>query len=495
MRTKAFAALLLTAGTLAGCGNSEAVRYNPGNPLRFRNPRQWEKERAEFLARDAAEADAVAEARQTQSSPGKSKSGQSGRLTLSLKDAVDFAFEHNPQMVSARLDKERARGQIVSARSGAFPSLSLSASYLRMGEVPSFDVPGLGTITVGSADNYRAAFTLAQPIYVGGKVRNALRIAQKYEESTDAFCEAAELGARFNVTRTYYGVVLAGKRSRMMEEQYRLARSHLQDTETMYREGVVLKLHVMRARSALSLAETGLIQAQNDLDTARRDFLLAIGAPVSEKVVLTTDLPEPVTERLEPPDISELRSSRPDIMAFQTQIDMQKLNLGIVSGDRKPTIAAFGEFGWEKPSTKTMGSLDWADYWQAGVNLSWNIFDSGYVSGKLIDERAALRQMEEQLTANLRSAQKEVLDAVAQIDGSARLLEAQRSTLFEAKEALRLAQAGFEEGTVTQVELLDAQTALTSARLAYAEALYAHALARASYEMATGKQALPERSD
>ena len=263
----------------------------------------------------------------------------------------------------------------------------------------------------------------------------------------------------------------------------------------MNREGAVLKLHVMRARSALSLAESGLIQAQNDLDTARRDFLLAIGAPVSDKVVLTDDLPGPAVGPLEPPNVSELRASRPDIRAFESQINMQKLNVSIVSGDRKPTVSAFGEVGWEKPSSIAMGSLGWDDYWQAGVNLSWNLFDSGYVSGKLVEERAALRQMEEQLGANLRSAQKEVLDAAAQIGVSARLLEAQRSALFEANEALRLAQAGFEEGTVTQVELLDTQTAVTGARLACAEAQYAHALAWAAYSMATGTQTSPERSE
>ena len=121
--------------------------------------------------------------------------------------------------------------------------------------------------------------------------------------------------------------------------------------------------------------------------------------------------------------------------------------------------------------------------------------DGGGVRGRLIEERAGLRQMEEELSKALQSAEKEILDAMADVDSTNRLLRAHRNALLESREALRLAQAAYEAGTATQVELLDAQAALRSAELAYSEALHANAMAWAAYRVATGKSPLPERSN
>ena len=409
------------------------------------------------------------------------------RLVLSLPEAIRYAEGHNPRLVSARLEQEKARGRIVSARSGGLPQLSLSASYVRLDEAGTIDVPGVGSMVVGNEDNYRASLSLSQPIYVGGKVRGAMRIARLYERSTEASGEAARRAVVFEVTRAYYGLVLAEKRVRMMEEQLRLARSHLEDAESRYREGAALRLHVIRARAAVSRAESGLIRARGGLEAARRALLVAIGAPLAAEVELTDDLPEPGTlEVPQPPSLEELRSRRPDIAALEAHIAMQQENLRIVAGDLRPTVAAFGEYGWEKPPTKSFGELDWSDYWQAGVRLSWTLYDGGAVRGRLIEERAALAQMQTELAEKLRAARREVLDAVSEIEAAGRLVEACRGAVLEAEEALRLARAAYDAGTASQVELLDAQAGLTSARIAYAEARYSYAMAWAAYRLAAG---------
>lgn len=483
MKSRVLACFLLL---LAGCRDREAVRFHPLNPERYHNP-DWERMRAEYLA---------VKERAAAGAPDGDAKEPAPQSPLSLEQAIRYALAHAPAVTAAVLEQRKAEGRVVSARSAARPTLSLSGSYLRLNEVSTIDVPPLGSITLGALDNYRVAVSLAQPLYVGGKTSAALRLARHYESLVAHSRRAAELATAFGTTSAYYRVVLAQKRLALLEEQLRLSRRHLEDAEQRHSAGAALALHVMRARAALSTAESGLIAARNGLDTARRDFLLTIGAPVDAAVTLGNDLPQEATEAApEPPALDTLRTSRPDIAIIEARIRMQQENLNIVAGDAKPVIAAFGDFAYEKPSSKDLTDTGWSDYWQAGLRLSWTLFDGGAVQGRLIEERAALRQMQDELAIALRTARKEVLEAIAGIDASAKLVGANANALQQAREALRLAQAGFEAGTATQTELLDAQAAVTAAGLQYAEALFSHTMAWASYRLAVGSPAIAERSN
>ena len=65
-------------------------------------------------------------------------------------------------------------------------------------------------------------------------------------------------------------------------------------------------------------------------------------------------------------------------------------------------------------------------------------------------------------------------------------VESQRLNLTRAKEGLRLAEVGYREGTNTQVEMIDAQAALTTARANYYQAIYSHMIAKLDLQKAMG---------
>ncbi len=90
----------------------------------------------------------------------------------------------------------------------------------------------------------------------------------------------------------------------------------------------------------------------------------------------------------------------------------------------------------------------------------------------------------------LQEIPQEAVQAVAHdgdcIQDAVEFVESQALNLTRAKEGLRLAQVGYREGVNTQLETIDAQAALTTARSNYYQAIYSHVVAKLALQRAMG---------
>jgi outer membrane protein TolC len=80
----------------------------------------------------------------------------------------------------------------------------------------------------------------------------------------------------------------------------------------------------------------------------------------------------------------------------------------------------------------------------------------------------------------------ELTKAQLGIENTAEFIESQRLNLTRAEEGLRLAGVGYREGVNTQVEMIDAQAALTTARANHYQAIYSHIIAKLDFQKAMG---------
>src|SRR5262249_50505213 len=111
--------------------------------------------------------------------------------------------------------------------------------------------------------------------------------------------------------------------------------------------------------------------------------------------------------------------------------------------------------------------------------------------GRIVQARAQLEQAELDQDDTRRGVELEVRQAYSDYLQALQLIEAQKKTVEETEESLRLAEARFRAGTGTQLDVLSAQTALTEARSNEIQALYEYNLANASLERVTGSSVKP----
>jgi len=125
------------------------------------------------------------------------------------------------------------------------------------------------------------------------------------------------------------------------------------------------------------------------------------------------------------------------------------------------------------------------------VTVSFPVFEGMRTKGKLVQERAKLRQYVLEKRDLLQSVELEVKQAILSLEDATEFVESQKENVRQAQEGLRLATVRYENETATELDVLDARVALTQARNNYAQAVYSHMLARLSLEKAKGVILLP----
>ena len=124
--------------------------------------------------------------------------------------------------------------------------------------------------------------------------------------------------------------------------------------------------------------------------------------------------------------------------------------------------------------------------WNAGAQLSWDIFDGMLTHGKVIQAKALYEKSRTDVEDRGRQIELEVRTAYSDFIEAQEVLDSQKTVQEEAEEALREAKARADAGTGTQLDVLDAETSLTQARTTQVQALHDYDTARARLERAIG---------
>ncbi len=404
---------------------------------------------------------------------------------LCLEEAVKLSLRYNKQLLSTLQEKEKARGRITEAYSEVLPKLNLGANYTRLDEVATVDL-GVMSFPMGDEDNYSCRVNVTQPLFTGGRAAIAVRTSQLFMFLSDEKVRGALEQVIYGVAESYYSALLAERMIDVQRDALNAARAHLEDVRSRERHGVATEYDVLRARVEVSNFKAELIEQRNRRDQSLKKMFKAMGVSQKSNVNLITEMEyKPVHIDFENA-VRKGYKNRPDIYQASLSLDLQKESFKAVRTRYLPDINAFFWHQWAKPDPHSASKIEWGTEWQAGLNLSWPIFDGMAREGKIIQERAALKQKELQLTDAEAQAILEIRAALDNMQNTEELVESQRLNLERADRALNLVNAGYREGINTEVEVLDATAALTRARALYYNALYRHTMARINMQKAMG---------
>lgn len=415
---------------------------------------------------------------------------------LALEDAVKLALTHNRDLLKALEERRAADGKLKEAWGEALPQVELDASYTRLATESGFNIldPATGEnvfIRFGFLNNYRAELAVTQPLFQGGRAAAALRAARLYDRFADHLVRQATERAVYDATVAYYRVLLVQEQSKVAENSLRLTESLLKDVETKRKYGVASDFNVLRSKVEVSNARALRVAYKNQLHTAEADLFRVLGVSQQSAVELVETLeyrPETADESAATDDA--LRQ-RPDLLRADLTAQLREQAVKVARSEFFPRLEAFFRESYAKPDPVLSTQNEWGDTWQAGVSLSFPIFDGGRRSGRLMQEEAARRQAEIDRDDARERARYEVRLAVARIQDAAEAVDAQQASLDQAREGLRLAEVGYREGTLDQVDVLEARAALVQAQTLYFASLHAHAVARLDLALARGSLVVP----
>jgi outer membrane protein len=417
---------------------------------------------------------------------------------LSLADAMNTALEQSATILEARNDLEASHGVVVQTRAVALPHVQANSQY-KYTDPSDIEPISFEDFSITTPDqNWNADIQIVQSIYMGGRMVAAFRAANATEKQALAVYQTSVADTLLNVRLAYYDVLLAAQQITVHEASVSLLQKELDDQQHRLNAGTVPKFNVLRAEVAVANERPNLIQARNNYRIAKNNLANLLGYNLPRDV--WQDIPLNLTEGFDaapypinlPDAIQQALERRTELLALRKDIELQQLNIVNAKAGYKPTVSVFAGYDWHNAQYTPPVTLDHEfDGWNAGAQLSWNIFDGALTFGKVKQARAQYDKSKTTLDDQARQIELQVRTAYSDVIQARETLDSQSTVQEEAEEALREAKQRAEAGTGTQLDVLDAETSLTQARTTQIEALHDYATARARFERAVGSDLVP----
>jgi outer membrane protein len=449
----------------------------------------------------------------------------SDTLLLTLDGAVQRARRESEEMAAARATLAQAEAQVTQAVSGALPQVSSNLVYNRAIKTifdeaatpppisdtlipPAFDLDKpprerfdlLSSLLIqdfigalfqglpfGRKNTYMATFSVAQPLYVGGKVGSALRVARHFRAAANDQLRETEAELILQVRGAYLTASLAQRLHRIAMESRRVAEEHFLQVELFYEAGTASEFDLLRARVDLENRDPVVMQAENGAYLALLNLKRLVNIPAGQPVRLVTTL-DPVFVAVDEAELVRLVMARPLLSAAGEAIAIREEAVKIARADRLPNLMFMGTMGFQgfPDSPMPPGFDQWRKDWSVAFALSVPIFDGFRTRGRIDQAQADLKlarleesQLRETLELQMEAALAEYRTARAQI-------QARRQTVALAERALELAEARYANGLSTQLEVSDAALLLDQARVNEVQALYDYVQVLAQLERLSG---------
>jgi outer membrane protein TolC len=413
---------------------------------------------------------------------------------LSIQDCMKLALANNKILQRVTEEKEIARGERLKSLSAILPSIDVSGDYRRLDEVSSFTI-GPQKITMGDVDNYTVGLRVTQPVFAGGAIPAQIHSARLFTLLTDQTVRAAVQDVIYTAVHSYYDVLLNQHLLEISNDAVRSAQVHLDNVRQRWKGGVVSNFDVLRAEVELSNFQADLIRNRNAINIAKTQLLKVMGVSQDSDFNLSDELLYVSLEMTMEKAVETAFQSRPDLFSREFDIKYQKELLKISRSRYWPVVSGYYDNTWSKPDPHNTMDIEWGYLWQAGVMATIPLFDGLSREGEVVAQKARVRQAQIDLVDAEETALFELTTALLSIADAVEFVESQRMNQIRAEEGLRLAEVGYKQGTNTQVEMIDAQAALTTASVNYYQAIYSHIIAKLDLQKAMGTLATFEADE
>lgn len=417
---------------------------------------------------------------------------------LTLEKAIAIAVEHNRDVMIADRDRAKAGAQVTEARSGALPNLSFSGTYFRNIKKQVLFLPPntafnpttqTEVLELGSDNSYAVGAQLTQPLF-NWRVGLALDIANTYLDYSEKNYRATVDQVVLGVREAFYSVLFAKELVKANTQGLEIVSANLKNVESQYRNGTAAEFDLLRAQVQVANTEPLVTSAENNLLLATNALKNFLAFPLDSAIVVDgtlafEDIPaEALTEARD----QALRSN-PSINALALQENMMEMNIGIERANYYPALTLIGSYQWQtQDNSFRFKDYLWANSLSLGLQLSFPLFDGFRTNARTEQATADYEKVrfvrlkaEEGLKIQIQAAELNMAEAKKRLYGQDRNIQ-------QAEKAVHIAQTRYTSGVGTQLELLDAQVAMTRTQTNRAQALYDYLVAKAVWAEAVGRE-------
>jgi outer membrane protein TolC len=357
-----------------------------------------------------------------------------------------------------------------------------AATQAKMGQDMTAFAGALDQVGAGIVDGFRTdtrnmfagAVTVTQPVFMGGAIVAANKIADINEEMAANSLEMKRQNTLFNIDQAYWQVVSLRHKQTLAESYVALVKKLKTDVQKMIDQGVATKGDGLSVGVRVNEAEMALTQVKDGLVLSKMLLCQLCGLPVDEDITVA-DVLSPLGGSGNEAGTSAVASSaaegehlywqtRPELRMLQNTVDLSRQTTNVLKAGNLPQVLLTGGYAVTNPNTFNGFEKKFSGVWNVGVVLRVPVWNWGDVKYKVRASKGATAMANMELDDARELIELQVKQSRFKVTEANNKLEMANANVANADENLRMANLGFKEGTVSFTTVMEAQTAWQQAQ-------------------------------
>ncbi len=397
------------------------------------------------------------------------------------------ALHDNPNVRAAAQRLVQAQAQLGVVRAGQLPTVNVQAgvSNQRTSAETSTGL-ALGHRSI-EGNNYTAGLGFSWELDLWGRVRRIVEAADAQALAAQDDRDGVLLMLSSQVATTYWQLRGLDTELAILRNALATRRESQQLIEARFNAGLSNELDVSRTRIERANAEADLHEAQRQRNTLEHALAVLVGAsPSTTMIAANADAALPT-----PPSIpvglpASLLGQRPDLASSVANLQSFNAQIGVAQGAFYPALSLTGNYGYASESLRNLAQGSARQFSFGPLALSLPIFDAGRNRANLKLSQAKYDEAVANHEARLLTALREVEDALSDVQERQQQGDVQAQAQQAAARALLVAQARYDRGVSTYLDVTDAQRSTLAADRAAAQIRTQRLLAAVSVARALG---------
>lgn len=339
-----------------------------------------------------------------------------------------------------------------------------------------------------SRNIWSGAVLLRQPVYMGGAITAANRMADLAEELAANEQVGVKQSTIYTIDQTYWTVVSLSNKKKLAYSYRDLVKKLDDDVRKLIKEGVATRADGLKVDVRVNEADMQITQVEDGLTLAKMLLCQLCGLPLEEEIVLADENKDylPAGDNAQDLDTDSALQHRSELRMLQNTVDMSRQATNLIRAEYLPHVALTGGYMVSNPNVFNGFEHKFAGVWNVGVIVHvpiWNWFEGAY---KIRASKAATQMAALQFSDASEKIRLQISQSRFKLSEAGKRLSMAQKNLTSAEENLRCANLGFREGVMETTDVMAAQTAWQQAQTQKIDAEIEVKLAQVGLQKALG---------
>lgn len=389
-----------------------------------------------------------------------------GQQKLSVDSLFALGIENSLKIQSSRIDVTIADQDIADKKSYRLPDINIGVIGGYVGNPVIFGNGSSKQTDIPSwSQNYNV--NLAEPIYQGGKIKNAIDRASLQKEIAKLNVEYDVAEVKLLLINRYLELMRLYKQKEVIEKSISQSESRLHDIREMSKNGMITNSDVLRSELQLSNYRLALSQAENDIVIISQELDIALGLDENLTLIPENNLLESPNTLLSYDRYIEMAyDNYPELKISRSYVLLAKKDIQLVKSDYLPTLSMKAGNILARPITSTSPAQDlYANNWNISLSLSYNISSLYRNKWKMGIAKETLRQQDLSVENTMQGIRRNVKTSFIKHREALERIETLTISVKQAAENYRIVLNKYKNHLAILTDLLDASSVQLEAEL------------------------------